>query len=289
MQLDFLLWLETLRHPALTALFGLITMLGDNLFYVLILILIYWTRSREESYKLMRIIVFSSLINVIIKDLVGALRPFQTTTEIVGLWIFTAGGNSFPSGHAQIAATFWMYTALYFKQTRITIAAVVMTLLIAFSRLYLGVHWPADVAVGLVLGIFSALLGYYFLKKFSRLFWAATIMLSLYGIFVLQDHSSLRLSFVFLGAVIGDRGWHAPLPHSRDIKVAHPTFFQKFRQPIEVFIGILALVGVKIGFEALLSGIGLGVDLTSALTYTAVGITLTYGVPKYIMLQRGIK
>ena len=63
-----------------------------------------------------------------------------------------ADGYSFPSGHTQSAATLFGTLAAWLRRGWLTVACIVMVLLVGFSRMYLGVHTPADVGTSLVIG-----------------------------------------------------------------------------------------------------------------------------------------
>lgn len=88
--------------------------------------------------------------NLILKPLVGRLRPFLLNPD-VALLITPPGDASFPSGHT--AASFAAVFALKAAGSPLWKPALVLAVLIAFSRLYLYVHWPSDVLGGAVLGM----------------------------------------------------------------------------------------------------------------------------------------
>ena len=104
--------------------------------------------------------------NLIIKTLVARVRPYDVNTAIE-LLIKAPTDFSFPSGHT--GASFAASSGLYFAKNRLWIPAVILSVLIAFSRLYLYVHYPTDVLAGAFLGIISGWLGSlivaYILKK----------------------------------------------------------------------------------------------------------------------------
>ena len=88
--------------------------------------------------------------NIIIKPLVARTRPFDINTT-VKLLIAKPRDFSFPSGHT--GASFAVASALFFKKSKLYIPTGILAILIAFSRLYLYVHYPSDVISGAILGI----------------------------------------------------------------------------------------------------------------------------------------
>ena len=95
--------------------------------------------------------------NLILKPLVARIRPFDMNTA-AQLLISPPKDFSFPSGHT--GAAFAAASALFFSKNRLWIASLILAILIAFSRLYLYVHYPTDVLGGVLLGILSGWLGY---------------------------------------------------------------------------------------------------------------------------------
>lgn len=92
--------------------------------------------------------------NLILKPFVARIRPCDINTA-VQLLVPRPDDFSFPSGHT--GAFFSASSALYFSRSRLRFPALVLAVLIGFSRLYLYVHYPTDVLAGAVLG---ALLGW---------------------------------------------------------------------------------------------------------------------------------
>lgn len=95
--------------------------------------------------------------NIVLKPLVARIRPFDVNTA-VQLLIARPTDYSFPSGHT--TAAFAATSALYFSRRRLWIPALALAALIAFSRLYLYVHYPTDILAGIVVGIGVGYLGW---------------------------------------------------------------------------------------------------------------------------------
>ena len=151
-EIDFLKLLEGLRTGFLNTLFEMITILGEETLIILIVAIIYFAFSKKEAKRLFFIVVTSTAVNTIAKNLVRRPRPFANG-EITAIRQETATGYSFPSGHTQNIATLGTYFSERIRKIWFIIVASVVVLLVGFSRMYLGVHYPSDVIVGLLLGI----------------------------------------------------------------------------------------------------------------------------------------
>lgn len=169
MELRFLDFLQTIHTPLLDKILAFITSLGNAgiIWIVLAVVLLILPKTRKTG-----IIVVAALLadlvlcNLILKNLVARVRPYDVNTAIAIL-IKKPLDFSFPSGHT--AASFAAMTALFLaKMKKIWIAALVLAVLIAFSRLYFYVHYPTDVLGGAVVGILSGIIGYAIVEKIDK-------------------------------------------------------------------------------------------------------------------------
>ena len=155
-----LLWLqETVRTPLLTALFQFYTQLGNAgiLWIALSVLMLCHPRTRRAGVcALLALLLGLLCTNVVLKHLFQRTRPWLVVEGLVPL-VAEHDPNSFPSGHttaAFAAGVVWART-LPWRWGRI--AAVVLGVLMGFSRLYVGVHFPTDVLAGAVVGTLCAL------------------------------------------------------------------------------------------------------------------------------------
>ncbi|MEG1447709.1 MAG: phosphatase PAP2 family protein [Oscillospiraceae bacterium] len=112
--------------------------------------------------------LFTSIcVNGIIKDTFKMKRPIGEE-GIVTIREETATGYSFPSGHSQTSSTFYS-SAFFYTKSKIALAlGVIMTLLVGFSRLYLGVHYPKDVVCGIIFGVAVSYVCYKLFKRAEK-------------------------------------------------------------------------------------------------------------------------
>lgn len=159
MEIEILRAIQSLANPVLDVLMEGITMFGEQMLLAAIFCAVYWCYDKELGRFLALVIGASVCLNGVAKDYYKAERPIGEA-GIVSWRVETATGYSFPSGHSQNAAAFWGAVLIWTKKAWVRIAAGVLILLTGFSRLYLGVHYLADVACGLVFGLLCAFLLY---------------------------------------------------------------------------------------------------------------------------------
>ncbi|MDO4271987.1 MAG: phosphatase PAP2 family protein [Candidatus Saccharibacteria bacterium] len=149
--LDFIQ--KYMKNDVLDIIMPLITRLGDiGIVWILLTIILLCNRkTRTVGYVCALSLIIDLLcVDIIIKPLVARSRPFTINTG-VALLIDAPHDYSFPSGHT--AASFAVVSSLYFSKNKLWKPFLILACLIAFSRLYLYVHFPSDVFAGLLLGI----------------------------------------------------------------------------------------------------------------------------------------
>jgi membrane-associated phospholipid phosphatase len=142
--------IQTIQSPGLTGFIKGISALGTEYFYIPAILLIFWCADEKKGVRLGLLGIFSVFVNKFFKDLLKQPRPYSLEPS-VGLAFEPTYG--IPSGHAQLSLIFWLFLALsLWKKPAYRRGAVFMILIIAFSRLYLGVHFPTDILAGWLLG-----------------------------------------------------------------------------------------------------------------------------------------
>lgn len=143
-------WLQ-MTYPQLTEFMQVVSDFGRFELYLLILPFVYWCLNKRLGLHLSYLLVFSALLNGIAKHWWHQPRPFWLDNSLSPTGEI---GYGVPSGHTQIATTISFFLAAWFREGWLWILAVVYTLLMAISRVYLGVHFVHDVVMGFLIGVF---------------------------------------------------------------------------------------------------------------------------------------
>ena len=172
--------IQKIESPALTVLIKFITALGTEKLYLPVILFIFWCIDEKRGLRLGILIIVSAWINSFLKDILKQPRPFNLD-PFLGLAYEPSYGA--PSGHAQMSLCFWIPMTVWLAKSltagklmeKVLTAkifttkiwegkeqyvrcflswapAIIMILLIGFSRLYLGVHFPTDLLAGWLLG-----------------------------------------------------------------------------------------------------------------------------------------
>lgn len=167
-ELGILDWIqENLRCAVLDQIMPVITKLGDGgLFWIaLAVVLLIFKKTRKAGISMgVALIIGYVVCNLILKNVTARIRPYDLNPE-VSLLIEKLHSFSFPSGHtiSSIEAS----VALLIRNKKLGIPAVILAVIIAFSRLYLYVHYPTDVLVSVLLGIGIAFLASFIVDKLT--------------------------------------------------------------------------------------------------------------------------
>jgi len=144
--------IQSIHNPSIDAFFILLSFLGSEQTYILLITVLFWNVDKRFGFRLAVVFLTSMAYNGFLKDLFHTPRPIGQPC-IRSIYLSSAPGNSFPSGHSQGAATFYLYVWHHWGRQKLwLIIGIFMILGIGFSRLYLGVHWPGDILGGYLFG-----------------------------------------------------------------------------------------------------------------------------------------
>lgn len=160
---------EHLKSPVLDRVMVFFTTLGNAglIWIALSIVLISYKRFRKCGIYLICVLPLASLLgNEVLKQIFQRIRPCNIYQQ-VPLLIGRPHSYSFPSGHTMVG--FAAATVLFYFSRQLGIAGYVLAFFIAFSRIYLFVHYPSDILGGILFGISSSILIIYGLNKISNI------------------------------------------------------------------------------------------------------------------------
>jgi len=168
MQIAIIRFFDSIATPALDFLGEFFTLFGEDTVFILMIAFILWCGSKKKGFAIYSTLLTSLVAMSTLKALVRSPRPFEVLPDIQGKRVETATGYSFPSGHTTGAASFYSSIAVTLRKQWISIICGFLILMVAVSRMYLGVHWPLDVVAGLILGVSITIITYdMFLKLYD--------------------------------------------------------------------------------------------------------------------------
>ena len=263
--MPFLYFLESIRNPVLDALFALVTHLGEETLFLVIAILFFWCINKREGYFILITGLVGTVANQIAKLFFRIPRPWvlDPNFDIIESARAEATGYSFPSGHTQNIAGTYGAIAAYNPNKRKTVICLSIIILVAFSRMYLGVHTPLDVIVSLLLALALILLlrpHFATEKSFKRampFIVIGSVVLSIvflaYVLFISGDatidpdnyKSGLKNACTLLGCTAG-----LVLVHFIDSKfINFQTDARWYVQVIKLVLGLLGVLAIKSGLS----------------------------------------
>lgn len=264
--MDILYALEKIRTPFWNGVMSAVTQLGGEVIFIVAAVVVFWCVSKWEGYYLMTIAFCGTVLNQFLKLICRVPRPWvrDPNFTIVESARAEATGYSFPSGHTQNAIGLFGGMARWGGRRWVRLGLTALALVIAFSRMYLGVHTPADVGVSLVLAA-ALVLGLYPLMRRAQekpryMGYVLAAMLVVSGAFVVFVEaygfsadtdaenlaSGIGNAWKMLGAVAG-----MTLAWLLDRRYIHfETQAVWWVQVIKVAVGMALLLTIKSGLKA---------------------------------------
>lgn len=182
--------------------FRLVTYLGDSGMILIMVAATFWVLGRHVTYATLVTVMIGAALGSAIKVLTDVPRPAHPDLILY----YDGASPSFPSGHTFLAISFW--GSLVFLGVIRTMVAVIIVLLVMISRLFLGVHYLADMFVGMALGLLAVTLGYaamkLILQRLTREHAAMLVAAGLFGsLIMLPVTGDFPLGWEILGGLLG--------------------------------------------------------------------------------------
>ena len=266
-EVDVLKFIQQFSCPALDVFFSAVSMLAEQLVLIAAITYIYWNLNKDVGRQIAYAVFVSVSLNSGLKNLFNFTRPIGID-GIRSHYTGTATGSSFPSGHTQCFSTAAFSLAARLKKRWVYLTAAVLTLLVALSRLYLGVHFPKDVLAGGLLGIIISFLCAFLCRKIRQksLLYLVSFALMLPFLFLNTSEDYFKFLGLFFGFLIGNFIEEKKVSFSADKR-------SKAEAVVRWIVGLLLIAGIQFLGKKLLGGSSLGNFLRySLISLFAIGI-----------------
>lgn len=284
--MSFLYFLENLRNPVLDAFFSTVTHLGEETFFILLGLIFFWCVDKKQGYYLLSIGFIGTVLNQFLKLLFRIPRPWvkDENFTIVESARAEATGYSFPSGHTQSSVGVFGGIARWNKNKILRTIGIIICVLVPLSRMYLGVHTPADVLVSLGVALILIFVLYPIIKncfeskKAMRILFSVMALLSL-GFLAFVSFYNFPADTDIHNLADGTKNAYKMLGCTLGIFIAYEIDdkFIKFQtdatlpaQILKFIIGLIPLLIIKEGLKAPLSIIFDGSYIADGLRYLLI-------------------
>ena len=284
MTIEVVEFLQGLQNGFMDFFFNFVSFIGEKYFYIAVISYIYWIYDKRLGEIMGMSLAFSAVTNNIIKEAVGAERPYQKYPDrATNFRPGSSTGHSFPSGHVQNFTSIVFGAYYKIKKRWMFYTALTLSILMMLSRMYLGVHFLEDVVVSLILGITIGFavnkLYVKFDKDIDKLYKIFVIILVVLSplLFILKDNdffTGMGLFYGFILAMIFERKY---VNFSHDIPL--------IKKVTRYVIGVILLLVLQIGLGKIFSMIyGESISLENIFDFIRYFLVafVAFGVYPYI-------
>jgi len=282
----FLYLLEQIRMPGLNEFMLAVTTFGEETAFLVAAMILFWCVDKRQGYYVLSVGFFGTLANQFLKITCRVPRPWVRDPQFTILEQAReqASGYSFPSGHSQSGVGTFGAIAYTSGQKVIRCICIAIAILVPFSRIYIGVHYPSDVLVGsgMALGLIVLMRPLVYGKDGKRIpyiFAVGAVLSIAFLIYVefwpfpadIDPHnleSAIKNAYTLLGALLGLLAAY----YFDEKKLHFSTKAVWWIQVIKVVIGLLLVLAVKEGLRAPLDAVFAGHMAARAIRYFLIVI-----------------
>ena len=248
-EISLMEWLQANIPGALIAFISQFSAFGEEFALVAVMGFFYWCHDKEFGRKLGLLVCSSLILFPMIKNIVFRLRPYMEHSSIkclrpvepdADLMDVDAQGYSFPSGHSTNAATVYPGITVFSKGKKKLkwVLSIVLIILVGFSRVVVGCHYPTDVLCGWALGFATVLIISFLYKKIKNqnVIFAIAAVIGTIGVFYCKTSDFFSAYGILFGLWLS-------IPFEKKF-----VNFESTRNPVS---SIIRLVGGAVVFFAL--------------------------------------
>ncbi len=266
----FIVWVQSL-YPPLDSFFKTLNFLQTEEFFLLALPIIWWCVNKRIGASLAIVFLLSDYMVRVLKGITNVTRPYDAEPRIRNL--DPQADLSFPSAGAMDSTIFWAYCAALLRSRVLWLVALGAIVVMSFTRIYLGAHYPSDVAASALLGglIILIVIGGRVADRLAASPRAAKWVLALGAPIILALTRLNHETAVTLGALMGFAS--GILVEARFVAFEPRTTWT--RQVTKAIVGIGVGLAVRLALKPLLPD----ADVFTFMRYAVIGLWMGVGAP----------
>ena len=206
--------LQSVLPRSLITVISFFSAFGEEIFLILLLGFMYWSYDKAAGKRIGLSVLAGSIWVPMVKNIALRRRPYFDHTEIqilrpvepgADLYDISAQGYSFPSGHSTNAVTTMGSLAYHYKKSWLKVLAILIPLLVGFSRVVVGAHYPTDVMAGWLIGSLAVFLIPWLEKKLPNrnTLYALMLAISVPGLFYCRSTDFFTGFGLLVGFICG--------------------------------------------------------------------------------------
>lgn len=264
---EAIIYLQSFRNALLDRLFLLITFLGDEEFYLFLFLIVYLSINKRWGRGLAYILLISTYINLLIKDMIAIPRPYNSQIAILR----PESSYSFPSAHSQVGLSTYGFLGLRINKWSAWLVFITLIIMIGLSRIYIGVHYPQDLLGGWLIGLVMLIIWEGIQHRIKNipplLSFILAIIIPLFFILLFHTRESVKTIAILMGISLGFQ--------LEEALVAFEVNGLIHQKIVRILVALPIIVLVWYGLKIILPDLIIFVFIR----YLVLGLSLSFFVP----------